>query len=134
MPLEVLQNWVLIQLLVTPHILGKVQDQIKEVCRLIEPCLLIGTREYMYRQAECMLEKRSSIENFSLNQTTKYLKNLSILSATTSLLIFTGSSGGGADGDEQTVAASFVPLTVDYRYSKFTNVADNLSSMICYKT
>ena len=28
-----------------------------------------------------------------------------------------GSSGGGADGDEQTVAASFVPLTVDYRYS-----------------
>ena len=26
-----------------------------------------------------------------------------------------GSSGGGADGDEQTVAASFVPLTVDYR-------------------
>ena len=46
-PVEVLQNWVLIQLIVTPHILGKVQDQIKEVCRLIEPCLLIGTREYM---------------------------------------------------------------------------------------
>ena len=46
-PLEVLQNWVLIQLIVTPHILGKVQGQIKEVCRLIEPCLLIGTREYM---------------------------------------------------------------------------------------
>ena len=45
-PLEVLQNWVLIQLIVTPHILGKVQGQIKEVCRLIEPCLLIGTREY----------------------------------------------------------------------------------------
>ena len=44
-PLEVLQNWVLIQLIVTPHILGKVQGQIKEVCRLIEPCLLIGTRE-----------------------------------------------------------------------------------------
>ena len=43
--LEVLQNWVLIQLIVTPHILGKVQGQIKEVCRLIEPCLLIGTRE-----------------------------------------------------------------------------------------
>ena len=32
-PLEVLQNWVLIQLIVTPHILGKVQGQIKEVCR-----------------------------------------------------------------------------------------------------
>ena len=31
-PLEVLQNWVLIQLIVTPHILGKVQGQIKEVC------------------------------------------------------------------------------------------------------
>ena len=45
-PLEVLQNWVLIQLIVTPHVLGKVQGQIKEMCRLIEPCLLIGTREY----------------------------------------------------------------------------------------
>ena len=46
-PLEVLQNWVLIQLpIVTPHILGKVQGQIKEVYRFIEPCLLIGTREY----------------------------------------------------------------------------------------
>ena len=45
-PLEVLQNWLLIQLIVMPHILGKVQGQIKEVCRLIEPCLLIGTREY----------------------------------------------------------------------------------------
>ena len=44
-PLEVLQNWVLIQLIVTPHIFGKVQGQIKEVCRLIEPSLLIGTRE-----------------------------------------------------------------------------------------
>ena len=33
-PLEVLQSWVLIQLIVTPHIL-----EIKEVCRLIEPCL-----------------------------------------------------------------------------------------------
>ena len=48
-PLEVLQNWVLIQLIVTPHILGKVQGQIKEVCRLIELCLLIGTREYSVR-------------------------------------------------------------------------------------
>ena len=38
-PLEVLQNWVLIQLIVTPHILEKVQGQIKEVCRLIEPFL-----------------------------------------------------------------------------------------------
>merc|ERR1719268_790624 len=46
-PLEVLQNWVLIQLIVTPHILEKVQGQIKEVCQLIEPCLLIGTREYL---------------------------------------------------------------------------------------
>ena len=45
-PLEELQNWVLIQLIVTPHILEKVLGQIKEVCRLIEPCLLIGTREY----------------------------------------------------------------------------------------
>ena len=44
-PLEVLQNWVLIQLIVTPHFLEKAQGQIKEVCRLIEPCLLIGTRE-----------------------------------------------------------------------------------------
>ena len=44
--LEVLQNWVLIQLIVTAHILGKVQGQIKGVCRLIEPCLLIGTTEY----------------------------------------------------------------------------------------
>ena len=43
--LEVLQNWILIQLIVTPHILGKVQGQTKELCRLIEPCLLIGTRE-----------------------------------------------------------------------------------------
>ena len=31
-PLEVLQNWVLIQLIVTPHVLGKVQGQIKEMC------------------------------------------------------------------------------------------------------
>ena len=37
--------YVLIQLIVTPHILGKAQGQVKEVCRLIEPCLLIGTRE-----------------------------------------------------------------------------------------
>ena len=45
-PLEVLQNWVLIQLIVTPHKLEKVQGQIREVCQLIEPCLLIGTKEY----------------------------------------------------------------------------------------
>ena len=45
-PLEVLQNWVLVQLIVLPHILGKVQGQIKGVCQLIEPCLLNGTREY----------------------------------------------------------------------------------------
>ena len=38
---------ILIQLIVTPHILGKVRGQIKEVCQLIEPCLLIGTREYI---------------------------------------------------------------------------------------
>ena len=44
-PLEVLQNCVLIQLTVTPHILGKVQGQIEQMCRLIEPCLLNGTRE-----------------------------------------------------------------------------------------
>ena len=56
-PLEVLQNWVLIQLIVTPHILGKVQGQIKEVCQLIEPCLLIGTREYMV----CWETKQSNI-------------------------------------------------------------------------
>ena len=31
-PLDVLQNRVLIQLIVTPHILGKVQRQINEVC------------------------------------------------------------------------------------------------------
>ena len=47
-PLEVLQNWVLIQLIVRPDILGKVQGQIKEVCQLIEPSLLIGTREYLF--------------------------------------------------------------------------------------
>ena len=45
-PLEVLQNWVLIRLIVTPHVLEKVQGQIKEVCGLKELCLLIGTREY----------------------------------------------------------------------------------------
>jgi len=33
-PLEVLQNGILIPLIVTPHILGKVQGQIKEVCQL----------------------------------------------------------------------------------------------------
>ena len=44
--LEVLQNWVSIQLIVTPHILGKSTGSNKRiVCRLIEPCLLIGTRE-----------------------------------------------------------------------------------------
>ena len=43
-PPEVLQNWVLIQLIVTPHILGKVLGQTKEVCQLIEPCLLMRTR------------------------------------------------------------------------------------------
>ena len=46
-PLEVLQNWVLIQLIVTPHILGKVQGQIKEVCRSIEPCLPIERHTYL---------------------------------------------------------------------------------------
>ena len=46
-PLDVLQNWVLIQLVVTPHNLEKIQGQLIEVCRLIGPCLLIGTREYL---------------------------------------------------------------------------------------
>ena len=60
-PLEVLQNWVLIQLIVTPHILGKVQGQIKEVCRLIEPCLLIGTREYVsVKTAHAIIQLRRS--------------------------------------------------------------------------
>ena len=48
MLLEVIQNGVLIQLIVTPHILKvkrKVEGQIKEACRLIEPCLQFGTRE-----------------------------------------------------------------------------------------
>ena len=44
---------VMIQLIVTPHILGKVQGQIKEVWQLIEPCLLIGTREYA-SEFECV--------------------------------------------------------------------------------
>ena len=35
----------MIQLIVTTHILEIIKGQIKEVCRLIEPCLLIGTRE-----------------------------------------------------------------------------------------
>ena len=38
---------ILIQLIVTPHILGKVQGQIKELCQLIDQCLLNGTREYL---------------------------------------------------------------------------------------
>ena len=59
-PLEVLQNWVLIQLIVTPHILGKVQGQIKEVCRLIEPCLLIGIREYII--GDVVINRDSVIE------------------------------------------------------------------------
>ena len=53
--LEVLQNWVLIHLIVMPHILGKVLGQIKEVCRLIEPCLLIGSREYSNQRPETIL-------------------------------------------------------------------------------
>ena len=47
-PLEVLQNWVLIQLIVALHAWEKVQGQIKEICQLIEPCLL-GTRECCYQ-------------------------------------------------------------------------------------
>ena len=66
-PLEVLQNWILIQLIVTPHILGKVQGQIKEVYRLIEPCLLIGTREYMLlpktAEIQVVLNKTANCEN-----------------------------------------------------------------------
>ena len=34
-PLEVLQNWVLIQLIVMPHILGKVQYTIRNMCDAI---------------------------------------------------------------------------------------------------
>ena len=49
-PLEVLQNRVLIQLIVTTHILGKVQSQITEVCQLIKPSFLIGTRDYVHTQ------------------------------------------------------------------------------------
>ena len=45
-PLEVLQNWALIKLIVTPHKSEKVLGQIKQVCLSIEPCFLIGTREY----------------------------------------------------------------------------------------
>ena len=58
-PLEVLQNWVLIQLIVMPHILGKVQGQIKEVCQSIEPCLLIETRESMHVESIYLEEVRS---------------------------------------------------------------------------
>ena len=37
-PLEVLQNWILIQLIDTPHIFKNVQGLIKELIQLIEPC------------------------------------------------------------------------------------------------
>ena len=33
----------------TSNMLEKVQGQIDEVCRLIEPCLVIGNREYVCR-------------------------------------------------------------------------------------
>ena len=54
-------------MLVTPHILGKVQGQIKEVCQL--PCLLIGTREYLLYQGvvkmivgnKCDLKERREV-------------------------------------------------------------------------
>ena len=61
-PLEVLQNSVLIQLIVMPHILGKVQGQIKEVCRLIEPCPLIGTREYIYSMGKARFIKMLNVK------------------------------------------------------------------------
>ena len=44
-PLEVLQNWVLVQLKDTPHIFENVQGLIKQLFQVIEPCLVIGTRE-----------------------------------------------------------------------------------------
>ena len=45
-PLEVLQNWVLIQLKDTPLILKNVQGIIKELFQIMEPCLVIGTGDY----------------------------------------------------------------------------------------
>ena len=47
-PLEVLQNWVLLQLIVTPHVLGKVQGQIKEMCRITEPCFKIEPERHVF--------------------------------------------------------------------------------------
>ena len=48
-PLEVLQNWVLIQLKDTPNIFKNVQGLIKELFQIIEPCLVIGTGEYVFQ-------------------------------------------------------------------------------------
>ena len=45
-PLEVLQNWALIQLMDTPHILENVQGLIKELFQIIGPCIVIRTGEY----------------------------------------------------------------------------------------
>ena len=73
-PLEVLQNWVLIQLIVTPHVLGKVQGQIKEMCRLIEPCLLIGTREYwMLQRLEPTVTTHQSPPTTTMSKTKIYM-------------------------------------------------------------
>ena len=58
-PLEVLQNRVLVQLIVTPHKLKKVQGPINEMCGSIELCLLIGTRKYVNRFGEIKLKNGS---------------------------------------------------------------------------
>ena len=44
-PLEVLQNWVLIQLKDILHIFENVLGLIKELIQLLAPCLVIGTGE-----------------------------------------------------------------------------------------
>ena len=44
-PLDVLQNWILIQLKDMPHIFENVLGLIIELFQIIEPCLLIGTGE-----------------------------------------------------------------------------------------
>ena len=44
-PLEVLQNWVLIQLKDILHIFENVLGLIKELNQLLAPCLVIGTGE-----------------------------------------------------------------------------------------
>ena len=57
----------MIQLIVTPHILGKLQGQIKEVCRLIAPYLLIGTREQLLVPAESSKNRADEIVSLLAN-------------------------------------------------------------------